>query len=238
MEDHHEDGIFDPAVSHWGNAFSNQSALFRTSDGGCARINEFRRLGAGETRMSILGTSAGFEELPGGGVVGVGKPAVARCSWSEQKIRGEVRESNGELRYAELAHLVEVETEDIPRLWEVTGVEITAENRGELPDEFLGRRHRGVSCIHPVERLPVSYVGLPNGIFGSQQFLVNDFVLSVERDLVPPLNVWMAARLNLPGILAHESSRRGGERLVIPDLGGPPMDRPRLWPEDWEWRVD
>jgi hypothetical protein len=32
----------------------------------------------------------------------------------------------------------------------------------------------------------------------------------------------MAARYALPGIVAHESAVRGGERLAVPDLGAPP----------------
>ena len=59
-----DDGVFAAEVSQWGNVFSNQSALFRTSDGGMARINEFRRVGyhaSPEVRMSLFGTLGSFE---------------------------------------------------------------------------------------------------------------------------------------------------------------------------------
>lgn len=60
--DEHEDGIYQPNVNQWGNRFSNQSALFKASDGSSCRINEFRRVGhPGCERMSIWGTEAGFE---------------------------------------------------------------------------------------------------------------------------------------------------------------------------------
>lgn len=62
FRDNHADGIFSAELSNWGNVFSNQTALFRTSDGGMARINEFRRSGAGESRMTIIGTDAAYEE--------------------------------------------------------------------------------------------------------------------------------------------------------------------------------
>lgn len=39
--DHHEDEVFRKDVSQWQCNQANQSALFRTSDGGMARINEF-----------------------------------------------------------------------------------------------------------------------------------------------------------------------------------------------------
>jgi len=34
--------------------------------------------------------------------------------------------------------------------------------------------------------------------------------------------VWAAARYCLPGIVAHESAKRNGELLDVPDLGDPP----------------
>ena len=55
--------IWDPAVNKWKNAFSNESALFRMSDGSMARINEFRRVGhPGTVRMTLFGTQGSFEE--------------------------------------------------------------------------------------------------------------------------------------------------------------------------------
>ena len=63
--DDHEDGIFKTDVSRWGNAFSNETALFRTSDGGICRINEFRRVGlpmGRSVRTNIFGTEGSYEE--------------------------------------------------------------------------------------------------------------------------------------------------------------------------------
>lgn len=63
--DDHEDGIFRRDVSHWQNEFSNESALFRSADGGMVRINEFRRVGhwgGASVRCSIYGTEASYEE--------------------------------------------------------------------------------------------------------------------------------------------------------------------------------
>jgi predicted dehydrogenase len=64
--DRGEDGIYRAESNPWGNPFSNQSALFRMSDGSVARINEFRRIGhRGCVRMRLYGTRAGFEEQAG-----------------------------------------------------------------------------------------------------------------------------------------------------------------------------
>jgi predicted dehydrogenase len=65
----HEDGCWGKGKNLWDNPYSSQSALFRTSDGGMMRINEFRRVGTGEqnhVRLSIFGTKASFEQQPGG----------------------------------------------------------------------------------------------------------------------------------------------------------------------------
>ena len=64
--------MFDAAVSRWANAFSNEVALFRTSDGGMLRISEMRRIGLPNVepsvRFSILGTKGSFEQQTGASV--------------------------------------------------------------------------------------------------------------------------------------------------------------------------
>ena len=82
--------------------------------------------------------------------------------------------------------------------------------------------HLGVAAVHPVERLPREFAGLPNGHAGSHQFLVDDFVKSCISGDLPSNNVWDAARYVLPGLIAHESALQGGALLPIPDLGDPP----------------
>lgn len=82
--------------------------------------------------------------------------------------------------------------------------------------------HRDVCSLHPVERLPKEFIGKPNGHCGSHQFLVDDFVKACVQRAIPPNNVWAAARYALPGIVAHESAKRGGELLPVPDFGDPP----------------
>lgn len=82
--------------------------------------------------------------------------------------------------------------------------------------------HLGVSAVHPVERLPAAFAGLPNGHAGSHQFLVDDFVHACVSRTLPPNNAWAAARYVLPGLVAHESSLRDGVSLPVPDLGDPP----------------
>lgn len=71
--DRHPDGIYDPAVNKYRNAFSNETALFAMSDGACARVNEFRRVGhPGGEFMTLCGTEASFEYTQAGRVI-IGK---------------------------------------------------------------------------------------------------------------------------------------------------------------------
>jgi predicted dehydrogenase len=57
-----DDGIYKPEANLWRNVFSNESALFRMSDGSACRINEFRRIGhPGAVRMTLFGTEGSFE---------------------------------------------------------------------------------------------------------------------------------------------------------------------------------
>ena len=87
-----------------------------------------------------------------------------------------------------------------------------------LADDYF----KGTSKVHDVERLPKEFAGLSNGHFGSHQFLVDDFAKAMAQGVLPPNNIWEAARYCLPGIIAHESSKQEGKMLAVPDLGDPP----------------
>jgi predicted dehydrogenase len=175
--DRADDGLFGPSANRWGNPFSNESALFRMSDGSSCRINEFRRIGHPEAvRMTLFGTQASFESN-----------AVGSVWLTKDRVHQE--------RLDDLLALRPIET-----------------GRGT----FLN-----VSPLHPIDRLPQEFAGLPSGHAGSHQFLVDDFVQACANHTIPPNNVWMAARYAIPGIVAHESATRGGELQEIPDLGDP-----------------
>ncbi|HZQ09002.1 MAG TPA: Gfo/Idh/MocA family oxidoreductase, partial [Anaerolineae bacterium] len=197
-KDETEDGVFQREVSAWGNEFSNETALFRTSNGGMARINEFRRIGWSETarcasvRLSLYGTEASYEEQ--------GNSKIWNSRTSE-------------------------EPEDVTELLLCEQVEVSEAERAHLPEELIRDFHTGFAKVHPRERLPKEFAGLNNGHEGSHQFLVDDFVNACVTMKLPPNHVWEAARCCLPGIIAHESARRGGELLAIPDLGEPTEGR-------------
>ena len=192
--DQHEDGIFRVGANNWDNEFSNQTALFRTSDGGVLRVNEFRRIGVSNTRsvrLSLFGTLGSFEEQPE-------KATFTTVNRTLEDATNIV---------ASLDHPVDD--------WLAEGL------NEQLKEEFS----TGFAQSHHEERkrLPEEFRGLPNGHEGSHQFLVDDMCVAVTTNTLPPNHVWAAARYNLPGIVAHQSSLREGEHIPVPDLG---------WPDD------
>jgi hypothetical protein len=111
-------------------------------------------------------------------------------------------------------------SERLDDLLACTGVPATSEKaEGMALVTSQDGTHLGVARVHPVERLPKEFLGLPNGHAGSHQFLVDDFVRACVTGQTPPNNVWQAARYAIPGLIAHESAIRGGALLEVPDCG-------------------
>lgn len=185
--DKHDDSVYGFGNNLWDNPFSNQTALFRTSNGGMCRINEFRRIGHGvgnNVRTSIYGTLGCFEEQSDSAI------------WTT----------------------LDKNIENVNDLLECqkANYKVDLAGTGKQSDFFSG-----VSKVHPVERLPETFTGLKNGHNGSHQFLVDDFLRAVIQSKLAPNHVWAAARYTIPGILAHESAKKDGEMLNIPDFGAP-----------------
>ena len=193
-----DDGVFDTAVSRWGNEFSNEIALFRTSDGGTMRICEMRRIGVPNVepnvRFSVFGTKGSFEQQTGASV------------WA-------TRDS-----FEDVTSLLQTHAHQDDALQE------DDEDLGQIPRALQWSFRSGFSSVHDRSVLPPSFAGLPNGHEGSHQFLVHDFIVACTEGTQSPVNAWAAARYTLPGLIAHQSALRGGELLAIPDFGEPPPD--------------
>lgn len=108
--------------------------------------------------------------------------------------------------------------------------DVSIEEASNLHKALQRDFHLGVSKAHHVERLPKSFKGKPNGHLGSHQFLVDDFVKALHTKQLPPNHVWDAAKYCVPGLIAHESAKREGEMMEIPDLSLPPASWDRLNP--------
>jgi predicted dehydrogenase len=72
------------------------------------------------------------------------------------------------------------------------------------------------------EPLPEPLASDLGGHGGSHAYLANEFVDSVHKGRQPRINVWEAVRYVAPGLVAHQSAMRDGERLEIPDWGDAP----------------
>ncbi|GAA1659353.1 Gfo/Idh/MocA family oxidoreductase [Glycomyces endophyticus] len=187
------DGVFDREVSMFGNDFSNATALFETANGGSMRTNEFRRVGlAGGVPESRFAFY---------GTEGILEQNSKATLWHDR---------SGPLH----------DCTDLVRPGEATGADdpVLAGVDPRLHDSFLS----GHAPVHDTSGLPVEFKGLGNGHMGSHQLLVHDFVTAVEERTLPSVHAWEAARYTLPGIVAHESALRGGERLRIEDFGDAP----------------
>ncbi len=192
VKDDRGDGVFDKDVSMFANDFSNATALFEMNDGGAMRTNEMRRVGYPSHLRESRFRFFGTEASF--------EQLATTTVWQDKTKVEDVSE--------------QVETKptmsaDDPSLADVAP---------ELRDAFIS----GLAPVHDQSRLPEEFLGAPNGHEGSHQFLVDDFVTAVNNRTLPPVNAWVAARFTLPGIIAHESALRGGERLPIRDFGDAP----------------
>lgn len=191
--DRSDDGVFREDVSLWRNRFSNQTALFRTSDGGMARVNEFRRIGfrkGRSVRTNLYGTQGCFEEQAGMAV------------WSD--LKGNLEDVEARIRCGGQPTEAHLEM-----------LRVHPDLQGDFISDYA-EIHQPLRS-----RLPIEFASCRTGHEGSHQFLVDDFVTAVNNNTLPPVHVWQAARYNAPGIVAHESSLKEGEHLPIPDFGWP-----------------
>ena len=194
VRDDRGDGVFDREVSMFDNDFSNATALFELAGGGSMRINEFRRVGYPSHIRESRFRYFGTEASF--------EETIDDAVWQDKE---------------NVVHVGDqIETKPTMSLDDpsLEGIDPA------LRDAFVS----GLAPVHDASRLPASLRALPSGHEGSHQFLVDDFVVAVNGGTLPPVNAWEAARYTLPGIVAHQSALRGGERLPVPDFGDAPND--------------
>ena len=61
-----------------------------------------------------------------------------------------------------------------------------------------------------------------SGHEGSHTFITHEFISSLVEGRRPAVDVYEAVAYTAPGIVAHQSALKGGERLTIPDFGRAP----------------
>lgn len=83
-----------------------------------------------------------------------------------------------------------------------------------------GTEYHGVMKELPDISRPPLPPGMPaGGHGGSHGPLANEFVTSILEDRQPAVSIYEALAMTVPGIVAHQSALKGGERLKIPQFG-------------------
>jgi predicted dehydrogenase len=83
-----------------------------------------------------------------------------------------------------------------------------------------GTEYHGVMKELPDISRPPLPPGMPaGGHGGSHGPLANEFITSILEDRQPLVNIREALAMTVPGIVAHQSALKGGERLKIPQFG-------------------
>jgi predicted dehydrogenase len=202
-EDHHEDNIFGKGKNYWDNPFSNTTAILHLKNGGIARINENRRI-AWYGPMSYISMFCGTK-------------ASYEASLAQHS-------------YIKLVGMDAV-YEDVSKLLNPPEME---EHRGEPGFGNGIVNNKWASTFAPIQnksRLPEEMKSLPDGHGGTHKFMVDDFCKAAYTGKLSPTNAWVAARYNIPGLVAHQSALKGGEAIAIKDLGDPPADWELLNPD-------
>lgn len=210
-EDTQGDDIYGKGKNDWDNPFSNETAILRTSGGGIARINEFRRCGNVRPTSYITGLYGDKGAYEGSG---------------NQHLFSRNDAYNNEFSSVNVS-------DEINTLNFLKDKDTMEESAGRIDYFYM----TGLSKVHNISRLPKSFTtfnerikdkDLLNSIMGhngSHLFLVDDFVRCVLTGNLPPVTPWMAAQYTVAGIIAHESAMLGGKTLPVPHY---------VQPSDWE----
>lgn len=198
--DTEEDQVFGEGLNLWDNPFSCEVALAQLSNGGIARVSEFRRIGMRKPSSYIstfIGTRGAYE-----------------CSLERHLYQ---RKKHAD---SENVQVLDVSNEVNPL--DVIASKYQSDFQKSVAND--GFSNASFALCQPRAHLPKEFSHAPNGHMATHQFLVDDFCRAAYTGRMPPLNAWFAARLNLPGLIAHESALHGGIRMDVPDLGNAPID--------------
>ena len=207
-EDTQGDGIYGKGNNQWDNPYSNETAIFRMSKGGIARINEFRRIGNTRPTSYISALYGDTGTYEGSGM----KHIFNRNDYYNDK------------EYSASDVSDEINTHNYRQM----------DESDPLKKEMAGRTNyyyaMGFSDVQDTGRLPESFIRIREvahtnsvlGHNGTHLFLADDFVRAVVTGKLPSIDPWMAATYTMAGVYAHESAMRGGVTLKLPEIGSAP----------------
>jgi predicted dehydrogenase len=83
-----------------------------------------------------------------------------------------------------------------------------------------GTEYHGAAKELPEITRPALPPGVPaGGHGGSHGYLTDEFITSILADRQPKVNIYEALAMTVPGIVAHQSALKDGERLKVPQYG-------------------
>jgi predicted dehydrogenase len=83
---------------------------------------------------------------------------------------------------------------------------------------MVGTSYTGQAKLPDLERPPLPPAVDPGGHGGSHGNLMNEFVTAILKDRKPLVDITVALNLTVPGIVAHHSALKNGERLKVPQF--------------------
>ena len=218
LRDDYPDDIYGEEKNDFQNPFSNETALFRMSDGSVVRINEFRRVGINKPSTYITcfyGEDGSYDCV-------TDKHFYQTVPvWNREGVW------QGKRYVEDVSELLMPEAYLDFKAGKIDEIDGKKWDDNSSPVEVAGII--GFAKIQDRSRLPKAFrEPRLSAHFNSHPFLVDDFVRAVVENKLPPNNAWDAAKFMIPGLVAHESALRGGELMDIPYLGEAPEEFERL----------
>jgi predicted dehydrogenase len=77
---------------------------------------------------------------------------------------------------------------------------------------------QGMATLALTENMPGAPPEAHQGGHGTAEYyMIRDFMESIRRDTPPPLDIYAALEMSLPGLCAHQSAMQGGQPVAIPN---------------------
>ena len=195
--------IFSVGKNNWDNEFSNQYVFMRLANGGVARVTEARTFGwmkPSSYISSIYGSDGSYE-------FSNAQHIFVEKDWESEKEAVKLTDVSDYVNTAGM-----VENKNLPEFKNMVA------NGMWQWEDYAKVQEKEMS------RLPKEYDAEPNGHMATHKFLIDDFCKAVYNHKMPTLNAWTAARYTIPGLVAIESSKKGGIPLPVPDCGDAPKN--------------
>jgi predicted dehydrogenase len=126
-------------------------------------------------------------------------------------------------RFTDEVALFETSEGGSSRMLMCKGIQDLVVERGRVFGEkgwMEGTEYHGIMKELPdISRPPLPPGMQAGGHGGSHGPLANEFITSMLEDRQPLVNVYEALAMTVPGIIAHQSALKDGERLKIPQFG-------------------